>query len=209
MKKPSLRQIAYEQILQWIEKGDFPRGSVTSELKLSERLDMSRTPVRAALQQLELEGYIRIAAKHGILILDSSSQRVSDLLESIVSAILFSVTASWSSKQEDICKIALTMSDRLQDLLANESIDAVSLIAFEYELLSQWVNLANNQELSRAFQTAVSRLFWSHNHRRWQAPYTSQTAAQVRHLLSSGSANLQNFQGALFAYLQTLKLTWQ
>ncbi|MDG0809910.1 GntR family transcriptional regulator [Cohnella rhizosphaerae] len=94
MGKPTLRQQAYARILEMIETGECPMGSVTSEVQLGRRLDMSRTPVRAALQQLELEGYVRIASKHGVLILDSSSQRVGDLLELIAAMALFAVCAA-------------------------------------------------------------------------------------------------------------------
>ncbi|QJD82904.1 GntR family transcriptional regulator [Cohnella herbarum] len=204
----SLRQQAYAQILDWIESGDFPKGSVTSEVQLSKMLDMSRTPIRAALQQLELEGYVRIASKHGILILDSSSQRVSDLLEIIASMVLFSVSGSWKSKQDEIGDLSNNRLEAYQLLITTRQDDLNELIVFEYELLQRFIMLCNNSEMTKSFQSAVSRLFWNRNYRRWQAPYAGQTSIQVDKLIRSASSDLATFQEALFDYLHTLKLTW-
>lgn len=208
MGKPSLRQQAYEQILKWIEQGDFPKGTVTSEVQLSQMLDMSRTPIRAALQHLELEGYVRIASKHGVIILDSSSQRVSDLLEVVASIVLFSVTSSWQSKQNEILDLSNSMSETLHLLINTRVEDMNALISFEFELLKQFVMLCNNYEMSKTFQTATSRLFWNHNYIRWQAPYADQTYEHVIHLICSTSIDIKSFREALFTYLHTLKLTW-
>lgn len=209
MGNPTLRQQAYARILDMIEKGECPKGSVTSEVQLGRLLDMSRTPVRAALQQLELEGYVRIASKHGVLILDSSSQRVSDLLELIASMALFAVSAVSPAGQESLRAWAREMSEAYGALIGDEAKDARTLVAFEYELLHRLIMFCNNSEMTKAYQTYASRLFWHRNVGRWQAPHAGRTRVQVAKLIEAAAASPESFREALFAYLHTLKLTWR
>ncbi|BBI32953.1 GntR family transcriptional regulator [Cohnella abietis] len=213
MGNPSLRQQAYEIIHQWIVNGDFPKGTVTSEVQISQKLDMSRTPIRAALQQLELEGYVRIASKHGVIILDSSSQRVSDLLDVVISMVLFSISTSWESKREDLHHMTASMSEAFQALMLKadreESGGFINeFIAFEFELLGQFIRLSSNEEMIKTYHSATSRLFWNHNVRRWQAPFAGETTEQVKNLIHSLSLDIESFREALFLYLHTLKRTW-
>ena len=49
------QEIAYKVIVEKIESGEYPPGMLLVERQLAEQLDMSRTPVRAALQRLASE----------------------------------------------------------------------------------------------------------------------------------------------------------
>ncbi|WP_179215769.1 GntR family transcriptional regulator [Paenibacillus sp. MY03] len=211
MGKPTLRQLAYDNIHSWIVNGELPRGSVTSEIELGKRLDMSRTPIRAALQQLELEGYVRIASKHGILILDSSSERVGDLLEMIASMILFAGILSWHTRQEELLLFSRSQSERLAVLLRENDGDArnrQAFIDFEYGLLRDLIAMCHNKEMDKSYQTASSRLLWHLNDRRWTAPHNGTTSEQLTRFVQSLALGMEAFREALFAYLQTLKRTW-
>ena len=52
-KVTSLADIVYERVEEDILTGAYQRGDVLTELKLSEKLNVSRTPVREALRRLE------------------------------------------------------------------------------------------------------------------------------------------------------------
>ncbi len=209
MGSSSLRQQAYAQILAMIEKGELPKGGVTSEVQLSQKLDMSRTPVRAALQQLELEGYVRIASKHGVIVLDSSSQRVGDLLDVMASMAMFSVSAAFLSKAKELRSLSNELVEVFQSLRSDNPVNVQAHISFEYELLKRLIQFDNNAEMSRIYQTSVSRLFWNQNAGRWHAPYSHQTIEQVEALIRSVGLDFESFRFALLDYFRTLKLTWR
>lgn len=209
MASPNLREQAYARILAMIENGDIPKGGVTSEIGLAEKLDMSRTPVRAALQQLELEGYVRIVSKHGVLILDSSSQRVGDLLDIMASLALFSVSNAHFSKPKELHDISLDMIEAFHTLKNANTLYPNALIAFEHALLHRFLLLSNNNEMAKSFQSSTSRLFWNQNTRRWLAPYDNQTTEKVEALIHAVGMDFNNFRLALFDYVRLLKLTWQ
>jgi len=210
MGNVSLRMQAYERIHAWIVSGQIPKGSVTSEVELSRRLDMSRTPVRAALQQLELEGYVRIAPKHGVILLDSSSRRVGDLLETVVSMALFSISAAWETKKDERLDCARRLAERYRVFRSEgEGPElARTLAGFDRELFRTLIALGNNEEMDKAFLTTASRLFWDHNAERWKSPLALETSERLERLLSSLEADAQAYQDALFVYMHTLKRTW-
>ncbi len=203
----SLRHQAYDQIYDWILSGKLPKGHATSEIQLSNMLDMSRTPVRAALQQLEQEGFIKIAPKHGIIVLDSSAQRVSDLLDMLISFLLFSVHSVSLSKQRLLLEFAENKLQQFEQLLEHAHHDLNALISFEYDSLHDLIQLCHNEEMTKLFRQTMARLFWATNKTRWKAPYHIETTEIFNYFLKA-LKNSRTFHEAAFLYLQNLKNTW-
>ena len=54
----SLGRMAYDALLDRLIRREIPVGSVLQERRLAEELDISRTPVRDALNRLESEGFV-------------------------------------------------------------------------------------------------------------------------------------------------------
>lgn len=59
LPRPSLRDQAYEIVLQAIVSGGFPPGHQIRDLEIAQSLGVSRTPVREALQRLADEGLVK------------------------------------------------------------------------------------------------------------------------------------------------------
>jgi GntR family transcriptional regulator, rspAB operon transcriptional repressor len=77
---PLLRQVAYERIKDAIRNGELQPGELLSEVRLSEALEISRTPVREALQQLAQEGLVQIRPNRTVVVAALSMQEVVDIL---------------------------------------------------------------------------------------------------------------------------------
>lgn len=58
----------YDELREMILSFELYPGSRVTETELAERFGVSRTPIRAALQRLEAEGYISIMPKQGCFI---------------------------------------------------------------------------------------------------------------------------------------------
>lgn len=67
-KKPNKVQLAYNEILQKILTNEYPPGSSLSERDISESLNISRTPVKDALNRLAFEGYIELSPERGPIV---------------------------------------------------------------------------------------------------------------------------------------------
>jgi DNA-binding GntR family transcriptional regulator len=66
-----------------IESGKLPPGAVLDERALAARFDVSRTPVREALQQLAARDLVRIAPRQGVTVARLSISKVRAMLEFI------------------------------------------------------------------------------------------------------------------------------
>lgn len=203
LTRPSLRITAYEAIKGWIGTNRLPGGSVTSEIRLSEQLDMSRTPVRAALQQLETEGFLRIVPKHGVLILHDSAQRVSDLLELLASLIIFAYEQNKRVRAAEIAGIAAGFPIASIDRETPER-----LVQTEADLWTRLISLGRNEEMLRLWQMTADKVHWPVNDRRWKSPYRPDTEKCLTALLASMTDSSGPFEPDFFAYLHILKKTW-
>jgi DNA-binding GntR family transcriptional regulator len=76
-----LQDRAYEKLKELIQSGSLPAGSFHTERLLSERLGMSKTPVRAALTRLDLEGFVSVSPQIGIAVRETSLHEIVDLFD--------------------------------------------------------------------------------------------------------------------------------
>jgi len=76
-----LKERAYAEIKQRILRGDFPPSTFLSERHMATQLDMSKTPIRAALERLELEGFVTISPQQGIIVRDLTVHEIADQYE--------------------------------------------------------------------------------------------------------------------------------
>jgi DNA-binding GntR family transcriptional regulator len=77
----SLKQQAYDALKRQILSGRLAPGVLLSERQLASELKMSKTPVHAALERLEAEDLVVVAAQQGIMVRAISPQDMSDHFE--------------------------------------------------------------------------------------------------------------------------------
>lgn len=76
-----LKERAYDELKRRILNEDYPPGSFLAERRLAEELGMSKTPVKAALERLELEGFLLVSPQQGIVVREYSIHEIADLYE--------------------------------------------------------------------------------------------------------------------------------
>lgn len=76
----SLHETVLMQLRDLILRGEFPPGARLAEQQLAQRLDASRTPVRAALVTLEQEGLVEPNETGGYLVRRFTAQEVADAI---------------------------------------------------------------------------------------------------------------------------------
>jgi len=74
MNKQNLEESAYESIIRLILENHFKPGDFLLETELSEKLQLSRTPVRHALAKLVAEGFLERKKKKGCFIPSATPQ---------------------------------------------------------------------------------------------------------------------------------------
>ena len=90
----SLRKEIFDYLSKQIEMGSLIPGSLINVRKLTEKLNVSRTPLREALAQLEIQGLVSILPQRGVLINVLLYEDLLDLFEiigALESQVVFTV----------------------------------------------------------------------------------------------------------------------
>ncbi len=93
----SLRGKVFNQLRKQILTGAYKPGESLIELRLSEELGVSRTPVREALRQLELEGLIVSIPNKGVIVKGVTDQDVEDIFT--IRTMIEGLAARWAAEK--------------------------------------------------------------------------------------------------------------
>ena len=97
-KMISIADQVFEKLEQDILSGVYERGIVLTELRLSEELGVSRTPIREALRRLEQERIIEPTSK-GMKVLGITRADIADICE--IRLRLEGLAARWAAERAD------------------------------------------------------------------------------------------------------------
>ena len=106
----SLRGRVFHTLREDILSGRFQVDEELKETAIAEELGVSRTPVREAFRQLELEGLIRIVPNKGAYVSGISESDVSDIFE--IRSLLEGLCARWGTK-----KISKEKLDEMEEVI--------------------------------------------------------------------------------------------
>ncbi|RUS45314.1 GntR family transcriptional regulator [Cohnella sp. AR92] len=87
----SLETRAYYELRRRIISAEYLPGALLSENDLADQLQMSRTPIRAAISLLITEGYVESLRGRGVLVKDISFREFGEMLETFISLQIYSL----------------------------------------------------------------------------------------------------------------------
>ena len=93
----SLRGRVYESIREDILSGKYEQNTELKEKAIGTELGVSRTPVREALRQLELEGLVTIIPNRGAYVNAITAKDVKDIYN--IRSTLEGLCARWAAEQ--------------------------------------------------------------------------------------------------------------
>ena len=96
MEEYSLRSQVFQTIRDDILKGKYEENDELREATLGKELGVSRTPVREALRQLELEGLIQIIPNKGAYVTGITQKDVKDIY--MIRSLLEGLCARWATE---------------------------------------------------------------------------------------------------------------
>jgi DNA-binding GntR family transcriptional regulator len=142
-----LKEEAYAAIKRGILAGAFPPGSFVAERQLAAGLGMSKTPVRAALERLEAEGFVTISPQQGVIIRDLSVHEIADHYEIRVALETYVVrTVAGRLTDEQAQRLQANLTAQAATLGGNDVPHAVALDAEFHTLFCEFLG---NREILR------------------------------------------------------------
>jgi len=94
-ENPSLREKVFQKLQDDILSGRYEDGEELREISIGEELGVSRTPVREALRQLELEGLVKIIPNKGAYVTAITQKDVVDIYK--IRSMLEGLCARWAT----------------------------------------------------------------------------------------------------------------
>ena len=131
-KTPAVRELlkirAYDELRSRLSDCYYEPGAILSERQLASELGMSKTPVKAALERLEMEGYITVSPQSGIIVRALTIDEIADIYEIriavecyVIKTITGRITADqlalWERTLTDLEHVAAPSDKRRQQLV--------------------------------------------------------------------------------------------
>ncbi len=186
----TLREQVYDYLRQAMNRGEITAGAVLNLGLISERLGISRTPLRDALIQLETEGFVSILPRRGVMVRPLGLDDIRHIYE-MVGALEGAAVVSVGGRLGDSeIRRMSGLNREMEAAIAAGDLDTYydRNLAFHDVVLSR----SDNDRLVRTVENLEHRLYDSLRRRRfvaeWEARSIDEHAAFID-LLERGDAS--------------------
>jgi DNA-binding GntR family transcriptional regulator len=159
----SAKEHAFNQIQQWIIDGTLLPGEKINDTELAEALGVSRTPIREALQILELEGFVKMYPGKATQVTEIERDSIHDLIPPLAALQVLAAQLACEKIEEDTIQKLEDMNERFT--VALKSKNDYSALKIDEDFHQAIIDAADNpyiQQLVRPLQAHVRRHFY-HN----------------------------------------------
>lgn len=154
-----LKNRAYEILLARIVSGELAPGDKISERTLGDELHMSKTPIKAALERLEEQGFVTLAPQRSAVVRAMSDKEIADhyQLRSAVERLVVELVAGRLDQQQaDLIEQTLLRQREIID----SSPELVGWAEADYDFHLALARAAGNDEVIKIMSLMRDRLSW-------------------------------------------------
>ncbi|PYI54311.1 GntR family transcriptional regulator [Paenibacillus flagellatus] len=205
----TLKEKAFETIKTNIVDGVWEGGTFLSEKALSELLQMSKTPIRSALDRLEMMGLVKLSPNQGVIVQEVSLKKILEIYELRLALETFAARRLTG-------KLDQRFFDRLDDNLerqarAIEREDIAEYVNWDREFHETIVAALDNEEYTEAmsrlqdkFVMVVRTTFMKNKSRLWSS---REEHLRIRDALAGDDAPLaERLVASHIEYVKTIML---
>ena len=136
--------------------GDYAPGTALSEVRLAELFDVSRTPVREALKQLQVEGLVEIRPKVGTFVRQITRREIVEMFE--VKEILEGLAARLMARRGQVPELEVLEANLERSREATARGDADAYAALVHEFHHTIVTGSDNLKLAEHYTSLMNQL---------------------------------------------------
>ncbi|MFT4468580.1 GntR family transcriptional regulator [Arthrobacter sulfonylureivorans] len=136
--------------------GDFPPGAPVSEVFLSQEFDVSRTPIREALKQLQHEGLVEIRPKVGTFVREPTRREIVELFQ--LKESFEGLAAGLLARRGPVRELAVLERNLEESDEAAASGDAERYAALVHEFHQTIILGADNNKLTEHYGRLMNQL---------------------------------------------------
>ena len=145
----SLVDLAKHHIQSWIIKGEYQPGQRLKEEEISDRLDISRPPIREAFKSLEAEGLVVRKPRRGVFVTEMTDKDIwevytlkATLYETAMGLAIDSITEDHMMELESIVT-------KMESCVHNEPFDLIRYQEFHQEFHDKIMLISGNDRLKK------------------------------------------------------------
>jgi DNA-binding GntR family transcriptional regulator len=148
-----------DRLRAMIADGTLESGAALSEVALAEEFEVSRTPVREALKQLQTEGLVTIRPRVGTFVTRPSRREINELFQ--LKELLEGAAARLLAQRGDVREVAALRDNVKRADLAVEAGDVEGYAALVDEFHDLIMVGADNSKLAQHYRIMMNQLAYS------------------------------------------------
>lgn len=152
----SLKQIAFEMIKDAIINHEILPGEPLYERYLSEKLEISRTPIREALQLLEQEGWVTSVPRKGTFVSNISVEDVEEIIQLRRALEILAIELLIPKITEE----QLATLARILEMQAKTQGDKKMFIAIDKDFHFHLATFSGNRRIAQLIETYGDQMRW-------------------------------------------------
>jgi len=153
----SLKEQVYEYLRSQMEKGKIRPGSTINMDETSRKLGVSKTPLRDALLQLEMEGFISILPRRGVVVNPLTLEDIKEYYEIIGALESTALLSAFDKlKKEDIERLR-TANREMEAAIGNDNFNLYYRNNLKFH--NTFLDLCQNSGLVRIVNNLKKRLY--------------------------------------------------
>lgn len=145
----SLTELATETLRDWILGGQMELGAHLSEARLAKDLQVSRTPVREAINRLEIEGLLRVEPQRGTFNFDLGPDELEKICDARVCLETAAVTAAIGLDPAGLHARLAEIAEAMTDARARD--DDAAYLALDTDFHQAFFDFSGNHFLDEAY----------------------------------------------------------
>jgi len=153
----SLKDQVYEYLRYKMRIGDIKPGSVIDMTGTSKKLGISRTPLRDALIQLEMEGFVKILPRRGVVVNELTVQDIKDFYEILGALESMAIVAVSGRFGEVEAKKMRQLNKTMKEAINKDDFDQYYERNLEFH--NVYIDLSGNMALKKMTDILKKRLY--------------------------------------------------
>jgi DNA-binding GntR family transcriptional regulator len=153
----SLKEQVYEYLRERLGNGDLLPGSLINMEETSHKLGVSRTPLRDALLQLEMEGFVSILPRRGVVVNHLSIRDIKNYYE-IIGALESAALSQGFEKIKDFhLRKMQELNDEMERAIREDNFNLYYQKNLKFH--SIFLQLSDNENMLKIVNTLKKRLY--------------------------------------------------
>jgi DNA-binding GntR family transcriptional regulator len=153
----SLKEQVYEYLSGQLEKGEIRPGTTLNLDETSQKLGVSRTPLRDALLQLEMEGFVSILPRRGVIVNHLTLQDIRSYYEIIGALESTALLAAFEKMSRSQIKRMYDLNSEMEKAIEQDNFNQYYQKNLKFHNI--FLDLCGNPNLVKIVNTLKRRLY--------------------------------------------------